>query len=251
MILKINNLEFSYNSHPVIRNVSFEVNRGEFLSILGNNGAGKTTLLRCINRILRPKKGVVLLDKKDLSKLPLGEIAKIIGYIPQRQDVTGFTVFDMVLLGRKPHIRWDISEKDLMIVHNVLELLNLEDLALRPLDSLSGGELQKVLIARALAQEPEILLLDEPTNNLDLRNQIEVLRIIKDIVKKNNMTGIVVLHDVNLALRYSDKFLLIKDNTVFAYGGKEIITPQNIEAVYGIPVIIENVNNIPVVIPIE
>ncbi len=251
MILRIDSIEFSYNSHPVLNNVSFDIGRGEFLSILGNNGAGKSTLLKCINRILKPRIGVILLEGKNLSDLPSNEIAKKIGYVPQRQEGFGFTVFDMVLLGRKPHIKWDISQRDLLIVERILDLLGLKNFALKPLDQLSGGELQKVFIARALAQEPDVLLLDEPTNNLDLKNQIEVMRIIKEITKNNNITSIVVLHDINLALRFSDKFLLLKDNTVFAYGGLDVMTSDNISYVYGIRVSIERINDIPVVIPID
>lgn len=251
MILRVNNLEFSYNSYPVLNNISFEVNKGEFLSILGNNGAGKTTLLKCINRILSPRKGVILIDGKSLYSLPPNEIAKKMGYVPQRQENFGLTVFDMVLLGRKPYIKWDISQRDLLVVERILGLLDLKKLALKPLEQLSGGELQKVFIARALAQEPEVLLLDEPTNNLDLRNQIEVMRIIREITKKSNITSIVVIHDINLALRFSDKFLLLKENTIFAYGGLDVITPENISSVYGIRVSIERINDIPVVIPID
>ncbi|MGB9682465.1 MAG: ABC transporter ATP-binding protein [bacterium] len=251
MILKVDGIEFSYNSHPVLNDINFEVNRGEFLSILGNNGAGKTTLLKCINRILRAKKGTVFLEKEDISKLSRSEIAQKIGYVAQKQEGSGFTVFDMVLLGRKPYIKWDVSEKDIEIVREVLEMLKLEHLALKYLDELSGGELQKVFIARAIAQEPQVLLLDEPTNNLDLKNQIEVMRIIRESVKKNNISSIVVIHDINLALRFSDKFLLLKDNTIFAYGDINIITPENISSVYGVPVTIERIKDIPVVIPMD
>ncbi|MGC8717472.1 MAG: ABC transporter ATP-binding protein [bacterium] len=251
MILKVDGIEFSYNSHPVLNDINFEVNRGEFLSILGNNGAGKTTLLKCINRILRAKKGTVFLEKEDISKLSRSEIAQKIGYVAQKQEGSGFTVFDMVLLGRKPYIKWDVSEKDIEIVRKVLEMLKLEHLALKYLDELSGGELQKVFIARAIAQEPQVLLLDEPTNNLDLKNQIEVMRIIRESVKKNNISSIVVIHDINLALRFSDKFLLLKDNTIFAYGDINIITPENISSVYGVPVTIERIKDIPVVIPMD
>jgi iron complex transport system ATP-binding protein len=123
-------------------------------------------------------------------------------------------------------------------------------LSLRYLSELSGGELQKVVIARALAQQPLVILLDEPTNNLDLKNQIEVLRIIKQTVKEQNIAAIVIIHDLNLALRFSDKFLLLKDNSIYAYGGEEIMTEENIEAVYDIPVAVERVHDIKVVIPL-
>jgi iron complex transport system ATP-binding protein len=154
-------------------------------------------------------------------------------------------------LGRKPHIKWEVSDRDIEITHKVLKLLNLEDYALRYTNELSGGELQKVIIARALVQEPQILLLDEPTNNLDLKNQLEVMKIIRDISKSQNIASIVVMHDLNLALRYSDKFIMLKDGVIYAEGGKEIINPENIKAVYGVDAYVENVKGIPIVIPIE
>lgn len=250
MILNIDGIEFSYTSVPVLRNVKFHLEKGEFLSILGNNGAGKSTLLKCINRILKPHKGTIYIEKDEISKLSRVEIAKKIGYVAQRNENGRFTVFDAVLLGRKPYIKWDITEKDVKIVNEVLKKFDLEKLALRYLNELSGGELQKVVIARALSQQPVVMLLDEPTNNLDLKNQIEVLKIIKDTVKEQSIAAIVIIHDLNLALRFSDKFLLLKDNTIFAYGGMEVMTEENIEAVYGIPVAVETCRGVPVVIPL-
>lgn len=142
------------------------------------------------------------------------------------------------------------TQRDLKVVENVLRLLGLEEYSFRYIDELSGGELQKVVIARALAQEPRVLLLDEPTSSLDLKNQYEVLQIIKDAVKEQNIAAVVVMHDLNLALRFSDKFLLMKNGRVFAFGGMEIITSENIAGVYGIRVALENIAGIPVVVPL-
>ncbi|MBP2071482.1 MAG: iron complex transport system ATP-binding protein [Thermoanaerobacterium sp.] len=250
MILNIDGIEFSYSSVPVLKNIRFDIKRGELLSILGNNGAGKSTLLKCINKILKPHKGTIYIEEEDILKLDRVEIAKKIGYVAQRNENGRFTVFDAVLLGRKPHIKWDVTKKDLKIVNDVINKFNLDKLSLRYLSELSGGELQKVVIARALAQQPLVILLDEPTNNLDLKNQIEVLRIIKQTVKEQNIAAIVIIHDLNLALRFSDKFLLLKDNSIYAYGGEEIMTEENIEAVYDIPVAVERVHDIKVVIPL-
>ena len=169
MILSVNNIDFSYNGKNVLKNVKFTVKKGEVVSILGVNGAGKSTLLKCINRMLKPKKGTILVDNFNLNKLNGGEIAKKMAYVSQMVFGNYITVFDAVLLGRKPHIKWDVSKKDLEITGKVLELMHLEENALRYTKELSGGELQKVVIARALVQEPQILLLDEPTNNLDLK----------------------------------------------------------------------------------
>lgn len=250
MILSVDRVEFSYSSRPVLKDIKFEVNRGEFFSILGNNGAGKSTLLKCLNRILKPQTGTILIEKEDLFALSPREVARRLGYVAQRYESTRFTVFDAVLLGRKPHIKWGITAGDLEIVRNVLGILGLEKFSLRYLDELSGGELQKVVIARALAQEPRVLLLDEPTSNLDLKNQFEVLKTVKSAVREQNIAAVVVMHDLNLALRFADKFLLLKNRTVFACGGMEIMTPENIAGVYGVPVAVERLANIPVVVPL-
>ena len=251
MILSVDGVEFAYRSRKVLNNIKFEVKKGEVVSILGVNGAGKSTLLKCINKILKPKRGTILIDNFDIRQLDNLELAKKVGYVPQRAEGNYMTVFDAVLLGRKPHIKWEVSDRDIEITHKVLKLLNLEDYALRYTNELSGGELQKVIIARALVQGPQILLLDEPTNNLDLKNQLEVMRIIRDISKSQNIASIVVMHDLNLALRYSDKFIMLKNGVIYAEGGKEIINPENIKAVYGVDVYVENVRGIPVVVPIE
>ena len=250
MILSVDGVEFAYRSRKVLNNIKFEVKRGEVVSILGVNGAGKSTLLKCINKILKPKRGTILIDNFDIRQLDNLELAKKVGYVPQRAEGNYMTVFDAVLLGRKPHIKWEVSDRDIEITHKVLKLLNLEDYALRYTNELSGGELQKVIIARALVQEPQILLLDEPTNNLDLKNQLEVMKIIREVSKSQNIASIVVMHDLNLALRYSDKFIMLKDGVIYAEGGKEIINPENIRAVYGVDAYIENVKGIPVVVPI-
>ncbi len=250
MIISVDGVEFSYNSLPTLKGIKFQVNKGEVFAVLGNNGAGKSTLLKCLNRILKPQRGSVLIEGREISQLTRSEVAQKIGYVSQRQDVRRLTVFDAVLLGRKPYIKWDVTRKDLEVVQNVLKMMGLENYTLRYLDELSGGELQKVMIARALAQEPEVLLLDEPTNNLDLKNQLEVLATVKAITRENKVAAVVVMHDLNLALRFADKFLLLKGGTVFACGGIEIMSPENISKVYGVPVSIRVHNNLPVIVPL-
>lgn len=250
MILSVDGVEFSYGSRAALKNVKFEVDRGEILSILGNNGAGKSTLLKCLNRILKPRRGTVLLGKDDLSRLSRTEVARRMGYVAQRYETGRSTVFDAVLLGRKPHMAWDASPKDLAVVDRVLGAFGLRELSLRYLDELSGGELQKVVIARAFAQEPQVLLLDEPTSNLDLKNQLEVLRMVKDATRADDVAALVVMHDLNLALRFSDKFLLLKGGTIFACGGLEVVTPENIASVYGIRVAVETLRGVPVIVPV-
>lgn len=250
MILSVNKISFDYPGRSVIKDIDFSVCRGDFLAVLGTNGAGKSTLLRCINRILKPYAGTVYINNDEASCLSRRELARKIGYVPQRNESIRITVFDAVLLGRKPHIHWDASGKDLEIVHQTLRLLDLEELSLRYLNELSGGEQQKVIIARALAQKPDILLLDEPTSNLDLKNQFEVARIVKKAVTEQNVAAVVTMHDLNLAIRFANKFILLKEGSVFAAGGIEVMTPDNIENVYSVSVSIKNHENIPFVIPV-
>ncbi len=237
MILKVEDLRFRYNSHPVLEGIDFEVGKGELCAILGNNGAGKSTLLRCLARILRVRKGVVYLDGEDISKLKGQDLARRLSYVAQRgTESARLTVFDAVLQGRKPHLGWTVGPNDLRVVEEVLQALEVGAFSLRHLDELSGGELQKVVIARALAQEPEVLLLDEPTSNLDLRNQLEVMGLIRRMTKERGMAVLVAIHDINLALRFSDKYLLLHEGIIFASGGDEALTQRNIEETYGVTV---------------
>lgn len=249
MILKVNDLEFEYPSRPVIKDIQFTISQGDFLAVLGVNGAGKSTLLKCINRILKPQSGTVLIGGDDAFGLSRRELAKRIGYVAQHHDGLRTTVFDAVLLGRKPYIRWEAATIDLKIVQDVLRALKLDDYALRYVDQLSGGERQKVVIARALAQEPKLLLLDEPTSNLDLKNQLDVARLIKKVVEEQGLAALVAMHDLNLAMRFANRFILLKDGEIFAAGGQEVMIPENIESVYSVPVSIRRFGDVPVVIP--
>lgn len=249
MILSVDGIEFSYGSRTILDKVSFSVQRGEFLSILGNNGAGKSTLLKTLNKILLPKRGSIFLEGQEVSKLSRLAIALKMAYVSQHYESNRQTVFDAVLLGRKPYIKWEATASDLALVQGILLKTGLEKFALRYLDELSGGELQKVVIARALAQEPEVLLLDEPTSNLDLKNQMEVLKTIYTAAKEKNIAVVAVMHDLNLALRFSDKFLILKGTKVFVAGGQEVMTAENITQAYGVPVSVERVRKQMVVVP--
>jgi len=250
MILNVQDLQFHFPGRPVLEQIRFMVEKGQVLTILGTNGTGKTTLLKCINRILTPAAGTVLIEEQPISELSRNALAQKIGYVEQQRSGSRATVFNTVLLGRKPYIRWDITQHDMEVASNALETLGMGDYALRYLDELSGGELQKVIIARALAQEPEILLMDEPTSSLDLKNQLEVLTLIRQISRQRGIAAVVAMHDLNLALRFADRFILLKDKTIFAAGGPEVITPENIESVYAVPVTIAAHNGSRVVIPL-
>jgi len=250
MIMSVRELTFRYPSHLVFQDIDFAVLRGDCLAILGTNGVGKSTLLKCLNRILKPQSGVVFIQNDEVFKLKNNDLAQRIGYVAQHHDRARCTVFDAVLLGRKPYIKWDVSQKDLVIANRVLKLLELEEFSLRYLDELSGGELQKVVIARALAQEPDLLLLDEPTSNLDLKNQLEVISLIKKVVKRQQIAAIVTMHDLNLAIRFANKFILLKNGRIYKAGGFEVITTENIESVYSVPVAIEKYRDVPVIVPL-
>jgi len=252
MRLEIRELSFSYKSRPVLKKVSFEVNSGEIVSILGPNGSGKTTLLKCISRLLKPK-GTILIDGIDVNDMRQRELARVFGYVPQRAlNVLPCSVFDAVMIGRRPYIGWGSGKQDKEVVFNVLRLMGMEDMALRPFDGISGGEMQKVLIAKALAQEPKLLLMDEPTSNLDLRHQLDVLRIIGEIVEEKNVSALIAMHDLNLAAKFSDKIILLKKGEVYDDGDpRSVITQKSIRSVYGVEAIVEENEGRPHVIPLK
>lgn len=158
-------------------------------------------------------------------------------------------VYDTALLGRRPYIKWSMSQEDLDICDRVMEQLGIESIKLRPINELSGGEVQKVMLARALVQQPKLLLLDEPTSNLDPRNQHEIMNLIHNMAKEQNFAVITVIHDLNLAARYCDRFLFMKDGTVFSYGGADAMTRDTIKSVYGIDAHIMECSGMPVIVP--
>ncbi len=249
-MMVVKELDFQYNSSfQILRDIAFEALPGECLAVLGNNGAGKSTMLKCLNRILSPQKGTVLVDKNNVYQMPLYAVAQNMAFVAQGSQNSRLTVYDMVMLGRKPYIKWGIRKEDEKIVEAVIRQMNLESMAVRFVDELSGGEQQKVILARALAQQPKVLLLDEPTSNLDLRNQYEVLDLVLKVCRHNDIAVVIVIHDLNLALRYCDKFMLIKENQVYDYGSEEIITCESIEDVYQIAVNIHEIDGERVIVP--
>jgi iron complex transport system ATP-binding protein len=249
MILNIRGIEFSFNAHKILDGVTFTVSTHDVLAILGPNGVGKTTLLRCLNAILHPGAGAILIDGDDLLVLDRTAISRRIAHVPQRSESGRMSVFDAVLLGRKPHIRWDVTGRDITLVQGILERLDLTRLSLRSIDQISGGELQKVAIARALVQEPRVLLLDEPTSSLDLRNQIDILTLIQQITREHSIAALMTMHDLNLAVRFATKFVLMKGGRIYAAGGAEIITPEIIQEVYHVPVSVIQMHGKPVIVP--
>lgn len=250
-MLEVKNLSFDYskNGRRILDGVSFFLEQGQFMAILGNNGAGKSTLIKCIDRINPVTTGQVLVNGKSIEAMQRRQLAQSVAYVPQNTQPAHTMVFDAVLLGRKPYIKWGITAEDERIVAETLEMLNLKQLESRYLDELSGGELQKTMLARALVQQPKYLLLDEPTSSLDPNNQHEMLHVIRDIAQEKNIGVAIVIHDLNLAMRHCDRFLFIKDAKVFSFGGVETVTPETIETVYDLRVDIIEHKGIRVIIP--
>ena len=248
-MIQVESLSFSYGSHPILRNVSFSLEQGECVAVLGNNGAGKSTLVSCISRLRRPSSGSVLIDGVPVSQMTRNELAQQVSYVAQKNELAHTTVFDAVLLGRKPHMKWGPSDVDYDVAEHALRAVGMEDCRLRYMNQLSGGEQQKVMLARAIAQEPKLMLLDEPTSSLDPRNQYESMELIRHCAHDHHIAVLVVIHDLNLALRFCDRFLFLKDGAVFASGGQEAVTSENIQAVYGMEATVEQFDGIPMVIP--
>ncbi len=236
-MLSVKNLSVAYRAGTlVLHDVGFELGRGKMLAILGPNGAGKTTLLRCINSILKPNEGVVTVEGVDVMRMHARETAQKIGYVAQQHGAGAMSVFDAVLLGRKPHIGLTSRRDDVAKVHAALHRLGLEHLAMRHVNRLSGGELQKVCIARAFVQEPLIFLLDEPTSSLDLKNQLDILGLVRRIITQHSMAVVMTMHNVNLAFRFADQFLLLKNGGVAAHATQDTITAPVLSDVYGVEV---------------
>ena len=249
-MLEVRNISFGYTSERlVLDSVGFTAQPGEVVAVLGNNGAGKSTLIKCMDRILTPRSGEAISEGQELLSLGRRELARVCAYVPQTPPGGTLTVFDSVLLGRRPHITWDASPHDREVAMEALGRMGLDGLALRRVDELSGGERQKAALARALAQEPRLMLLDEPTSALDPHNQHETMRVVRELAREKNICAVCILHDLNLAVRYCDRFLFLRGARVFACGGREVMTSENIEEVYGMHVHIIDYMGIPLVVP--
>ena len=250
MKLAVAGISFTYNSHPVLSDISFILEPGQVMCVLGVNGAGKSTLLKCMNRVLKPQGGSIFIGSEDLNSMSRNNVARKVGYVPQRRPDASLNVFESVLLGRKPHLRVTVNKRDYEIVEEIIHGMGLVHLAMRPVSELSGGEIQKVVIARALAQSPGILLLDEPTSNLDLKNQIEVMRLIRDIVRTRGLSALVAIHDLNIAVRFADIFLFLKDHRIHSLSYKNKLNEKTIRDVYGVDVMLEEVGGHRVIVPL-
>ena len=249
-MLEVKSLSFAYRcGRQILEDVSFSVPGGACLAVLGNNGAGKSTLLGCLAGLLRPRTGRVLVDGEDLLAMDAGRTARTVALVSQFAPASRLTVYDMVLLGRKPYLKWDFTAADRAMTEEALERLGLSGLALRYADRLSGGEGQKVQLARALVQRPKLLLLDEPTSSLDLRSQYEVLGLVSRLCREQGITAVAVLHDLNLALRFCHRFLLLHGGRVYAQGDASVVSPKAIRDVYGMEAAVRELDGVPVVLP--
>jgi iron complex transport system ATP-binding protein len=254
-LYQIKNISFAYDEKDVIKDISLDIEISEFVGIIGPNGSGKTTLLRLLNKILKEKKGKIYYKGQSLNKVEQTQISKEVGFVPQETFINfPFTVSEIVMMGRYPYIGMLGFEgkKDIEIVKQCLEITDLKDMGERLYVDLSGGEKKRVIIARALAQEPESLLLDEPTSALDIRYEIEVYNLLRRLNQNKKITIIIVTHNINFASLYCSRLVLMRDGSIFGIGNAvDIIKPEIIKDVYGIDVKInyDNETRAPYLLP--
>ena len=257
VLLNVDGIECRYGSVKVLEDVSLSVKGGDLVGILGPNGSGKTTLLKSISRILKPHRGTILLNKADIYSLKTVDVAKQLAVVPQESNIGfSFSALDVVMMGRNPHVtRFQMEgTKDLAIARKAMMVTNTWQFADRPVNELSGGEKQRVIIARALAQEPSILLLDEPLTHLDIINQLEIMDLVKELCLKDKLVILAVFHDLNLAARYCTSAIMLKKGKIFAAGSlSEVLTSENIKSVFNVNAIVQKhlVSNSVFVIPLS
>lgn len=235
-MLTVDDLHFRYSkfSRPVLTGASLELKAGEIGILLGKNGSGKTTLFKTILGIQKPSAGQICFEGEDLLKMPRKERARRIAYVPQDIQFGALTVFDSILLGRISYFGGASGEEDYKAVEKILMDMQLEEYAFRMVDELSGGERQKIAIARAMAQEPKLMVFDEPTGNLDIANEKLILTEAKALARKKNIAILSSLHDLNQALAFGDKFFFLKDGQVKYAGGREVFTPEVIRDTFDV-----------------
>ena len=239
-ILEVKDLSFAYKNKKILENLTFSVQPNQFVAVLGINGAGKSTLIKCLNKIINFDSGSVKVCNNPLSDTSIMDLSKLVAYVPQSVS-TGFSmdVYDVILLGRRPYIGWRIGKQDREIVQSVIMRLGLSEFIFRKFHTLSGGEQQRVIIAKAIVQNPTLYLFDEPTSNLDLSSQFEILQEIKNLVddKTGICSALVAMHDINLAAKFADKIMIIDDNSIYCYDTPyTALSRETISKVYGVAV---------------
>lgn len=244
-MLKVENLHFRYSrtGDPVLHGTSLELKQGEIGILLGKNGSGKTTLFKNILGIEKPKSGALQFNGENLLKMKRRERSRRIAYVPQDIHFGALSVFDSILMGRVSYFGLKASHDDYLAVEKIIEDMGLTDFAHRNVDELSGGERQKIAIARAMAQEPKLMVFDEPTGNLDIANEHLIMVEAKKLAKERNISILSSLHDLNQALTFGDKFFFMKDGVVKYAGGKEIVTEAVIKDIFDIDVRIVEIEN--------
>jgi iron complex transport system ATP-binding protein len=242
-MIDVKSVYFRYKKDWVLKDISLQIKKGEFLGIIGPNGSGKTTLLKILYRLISPEKGEVMLKEFPLRRMDRKDIARRVAVVAQETHLLfPFRVIEIVLMGRHPYLGYFMFEtkKDLEIAKKAMEWTEIISLSDRFIDELSGGERKRVFIARALAQEPEIILLDEPTANLDIHHQMDFLNLIKNLNKEKGLTIIMASHDMNIASEFCDRLILLQEGKIFKIGTpQEVITKENIERVYGCKVLVD------------
>ena len=244
-MLKVDNLHFRYNKHgnPALSGASLQLEQGEIGILLGKNGSGKTTLFKNILGIEKPESGSMQFNGENLLKMKRRERSRRIAYVPQDIHFGALSVFDSILMGRVSYFGLKASHDDYLAVEKIIEDMGLTDFAHRNVDELSGGERQKIAIARAMAQEPKLMVFDEPTGNLDIANEHLIMVEAKKLAKEKNISILSSLHDLNQALTFGDKFFFMKDGVVKYAGGKEIVTEAVIKDIFDIDVRIVEIEN--------
>ncbi len=232
-------IDLAYSSKPVLHGIDLSLARGELLGLIGPNGSGKTTLIRCLSGVLKPTLGSVTLAGKNLDEYSDQERARHIAVVPQSAQLPpAFTVLECISLGRTPHLSWlgRLGERDLKIVQRAMRSCEIEHLSDRRISELSGGEQQRVLLARALSQDCPVLLLDEPTAHLDIHHQVALLSLVRQMAKEQNLAVLIAIHDLNLASLYADRLVLLIEGRVRATGSpSEVLTTDTLQSAYQIP----------------